>query len=203
MGGFGWGGRINKLHDQAIFPLFNPNEMANKDPAAVVLAKPERASYAARLKDVFGQNLFADPATALTQAMYAIDRFEPEDPSFHHTPSKFDCYHDSTMQLTAQELRGKELFTNPAGGNCASCHIGQPKVNGAHPRFKDFNFQALGEARNDELPANADPKYLDMSLGPMRTDQSNEKANCRPSSLRRCAIRRHVACSSITATFTR
>ncbi|NML99914.1 cytochrome-c peroxidase, partial [Paraburkholderia sp. RP-4-7] len=89
VGGFGWDGRFNRLHDQASFPLLNPNEMANKDPAAV-LAKLEHAPYAARFKEVFGQNIFTDPNKAFTQAMYAIERFELEDPSFHPYTSKFD-----------------------------------------------------------------------------------------------------------------
>ncbi|WP_267956800.1 cytochrome-c peroxidase [Paraburkholderia sp. HP33-1] len=193
VGGFGWDGRFNYLHDQASFPLFNPNEMANKDPAAL-LAKMQRAPYAARFKEVFGQNIFADSSKAFTQAMYAIERFELEDPSFHPYTSKFDYYLDGKVQLTAHELRGKKLFDDPAGGNCASCHIDQPGVNGAHPLFTDFNFQALGVPRNPELKVNADPKYFDMGLcGPLRLDQS-DKHNCglfKSVSLRNTATR-HV-----------
>ncbi|WP_259461443.1 cytochrome-c peroxidase, partial [Paraburkholderia fungorum] len=178
VGGFGWDGRFNRLHDQASFPLFNPDEMANKDPAAV-LAKLEQAPYAARFREVFGQNIFADRTKAFAQAMYAIERFELEDPSFHPYTSKFDYYLDGKVQLTAQELRGKKLFDDPAGGNCASCHIDQVGVDGSHPLFTDFNFQALGVPRNPELRANADPKYFDMGLcGPLRTDQSSDTSNC-------------------------
>jgi cytochrome c peroxidase len=194
MGGFGWDGRFNKLHDEATFPLFNPNEMANKDPAAV-LAKLQHTPYAARFKEVFGQNIFADPTKAFKQAMYAIERFELEDPSFRPYTSKFDYYLDGKVQLTAQELRGKKLFDDPAGGNCASCHIDQPGVNGAHPLFTDFNFQALGVPRNAVLRVNADLKYFDMGLcGPIRTDQSSDKTNCglfKSVSLRNTATR-HV-----------
>jgi cytochrome c peroxidase len=194
VGGFGWDGRFNQLHDQATFPLFNPNEMANKDPAAV-LAKLEHAPYAARFKEVFGQNIFADRAKAFTQAMYAIERFELEDPSFHPYTSKFDYYLDGKLQLTAQELRGKKLFDDPARGNCASCHIDQSGVDGSHPLFTDFNFQALGVPRNTELRANADPKYFDMGLcGPLRHDQASDKSNCglfKSVSLRNTATR-HV-----------
>ncbi|MFM0465843.1 cytochrome c peroxidase, partial [Paraburkholderia sediminicola] len=68
VGGFGWDGRFNRLHDQASFPLFNPDEMANKDPAAV-LAKLQQTPYAARFKEVFGQNIFADPTKAFAQAI--------------------------------------------------------------------------------------------------------------------------------------
>ncbi|MFT4069059.1 cytochrome-c peroxidase [Paraburkholderia sp.] len=193
VGGFGWDGRFNYLHDQATFPLFNPDEMANKDPAAL-LAKLRNTPYAARFKEVFGQNIFADPSKAFAQAMYAIERFELEDPSFHPYTSKFDYYLDGKAQLTAQELRGKKLFDDPAGGNCASCHIDQPGVNGAHPLFTDFNFQALGVPRNAELKVNADPKYFDMGLcGPLRHDQG-DKVNCglfKSVSLRNTATR-HV-----------
>jgi cytochrome c peroxidase len=43
--------------------------MANQDPAAV-LAKLGQARYAARFKEVFGQNSFVNHA----KAMYAIER---------------------------------------------------------------------------------------------------------------------------------
>ncbi|SIT45719.1 hypothetical protein BN2475_580066 [Paraburkholderia ribeironis] len=64
------------------------------------------------------------------------------------------------MQLTAQESKGKKLFDNPAGGNCASCHIDQVGANGAHPLFTDFNFQAFDVPRNPGLRPSDDPKYL-------------------------------------------
>ncbi|MEM5457996.1 hypothetical protein VSR69_24585 [Paraburkholderia phytofirmans] len=47
---------------------------------------------------------------------------------------------DNKLQLTAQELRGKKLVDNPAGGNSATCHIDQVGVDGSHPLFTDFNF---------------------------------------------------------------
>ncbi len=62
---------------------------------------------------MFGQNIFADPHMAFTQAMYAIERFELEDPSFRPYTSKFDYYLDGKVQLTAQELVGKKLFDDP------------------------------------------------------------------------------------------
>ena len=192
VGGFGWDGRFDHLHDQASFPLFNPNEMANQDPAAV-LAKLEHAPYAARFKEVFGQNIFTDRTKAFTQAMYAIERFELEDPSFHPYTSKFDDYLDGKVQLSARELRGKKLFDDPTAGNCASCHIDQLGADGSHPLFTDFNFQALGVPRNPALHVNADPKYFDMGLcGPVRTDQSADKRNCglfKTPSLRNTATR--------------
>ncbi|RQS72569.1 cytochrome-c peroxidase [Burkholderia sp. Bp8963] len=192
-GGFGWDGRFNHLQDQASFPLLNPNEMANKSPEDVV-AKLRRAPYAARFRAVFGVHVFDDPKQAFAQAMVAIERFELDDPGFHPYSSKFDAYLDGKATLTAQELRGKRLFDDPARGNCASCHIDQPGANGAHPLLTDFTFEALGVPRNRELRVNADPDYFDMGLcGPLRTDQSTDKTNCglfKTPSLRNVATRR-------------
>lgn len=177
-GGFGWDGRFNTLHDQALFPLFNANEMANRD-AADVVAKLARAPYAARFKQVFGETIFVSKDAALRQAMAAVERYELEEPGFHAYTSKFDAYLDGKAQLTASELRGKKLFDDPNSGNCASCHIDQPGVNGAHPLFTDFQFEALGVPRNPELRANRDPSYYDEGLcGPIRTDVAKNRLYC-------------------------
>jgi cytochrome c peroxidase len=177
-GGFGWDGRFNHLHDQATFPLFNPEEMANRDAAAVV-AKLAHAPYAARFKQVFGETVFDSPEVALRQAMSAVERYELEEPDFHPYTSKFDAYLDGKAELTAAEMHGKKLFDDPNSGNCASCHIDQPGVNGAHPLFTDFQFEALGVPRNPELHANRDPSYYDEGLcGPLRTDLAKDKTMC-------------------------
>ncbi|MFP6558602.1 cytochrome-c peroxidase [Paraburkholderia sp. B3] len=177
-GGFGWDGRFNHLHDQATFPLFNPDEMANRDAASVV-AKLARAPYAARFKQVFGETVFDSPEVALRQAMSAVERYELEEPDFHPYTSKFDYYLDGKATLTAAELHGMKLFDDPNSGNCASCHIDQPGVNGAHPLFTDFQFEALGVPRNPELHANRDPSYYDEGLcGPLRTDLAKDKTMC-------------------------
>ncbi|MGK8208343.1 cytochrome-c peroxidase [Burkholderia cenocepacia] len=193
VGGFGWDGRFNRLRDQAAFPLLNPDEMANPNPAAVV-AKLRAAPYAARFRAVFGAHALDDPKQAFANAALAIERFELEDPDLHPYTSKFDYYLDGKVELSAQEMRGKRLFDDPARGNCASCHIDQPGVNGAHPLLTDFTFEALGVPRNRELRANANPAYYDLGLcGPVRTDQSADRANCglfKTPSLRNTATRR-------------
>lgn len=177
-GGFTWDGRFNSLHDQALFPLFSANEMANRDPADVA-AKLARAPYAGRFKQVFGETIFASKDAALRQAMMAVERYELEEPSFHPYTSKFDAYLDGKAELTASEMRGKKLFDDPNSGNCASCHIDQVGANGAHPLFTDFQFEALGVPRNPALRANRDPNYYDEGLcGPVRTDKASNKTYC-------------------------
>nr|WP_186248535.1 MULTISPECIES: cytochrome c peroxidase [unclassified Burkholderia] len=193
IGGFGWDGRFDRPRDQASFPLLNPDEMANPSAEAVV-GKLRRAPYAERFRRVFGAHALDDPQQAFANAMRAIERFELDDPSFHPYTSKFDYYLDGKVELSARELRGKRLFDDPARGNCASCHIDQPGVNGAHPLLTDFTFEALGVPRNRELRANANPDYYDLGLcGPVRKDQAADRANCglfKTPSLRNTSLRR-------------
>ena len=52
-------------------------------------------------------------------------------------------------------------------------------MDGSHPLFTDYQFEALGVPRNPEILANASNNYFDMGLcGPLRTDQSTEKKYC-------------------------
>jgi len=177
-GGFGWDGRFNTLHDQAAFPLLAPNEMANPSAAAVV-AKLRRAAYADDFRAVFGAGIFEDAPRAFAQALRAIERFELDDPSFHPYSSRYDAYLDGKASLTAREKRGLALFNDPGRGNCASCHLDRKGVDGSHPLFTDYQFEALGAPRNPEIAATAATDYFDMGLcGPVRRDQSSETRYC-------------------------
>lgn len=193
-GGFGWDGAYNSPHAQAMLPLFSPVEMDNRN--AVDLArKLSRASYADEFRAVFGQHIFDHPTQAVLKATMALQSFEFEDKSFHPYTSKYDEWLDGKATLTAQELRGKKLFDDPDGGNCASCHLDQVGANGAHPIFTDFQFEALGVPRNMEIPWNRNPHYYDMGLcGPFRKDAaSKDTAYCglfRTPTLRNVASRR-------------
>ncbi|HWB32917.1 MAG TPA: cytochrome c peroxidase, partial [Acidobacteriaceae bacterium] len=193
-GGFGWDGRFNSLHDQATFPLLAPNEMANAGPADVV-AKLRKAAYADEFRKAFGPQIFDHPAEAFADMLAALERFELEDQSFHPYTSKYDDYLDGKVKLSAQEMRGLALFDDPRRGNCASCHLDRKGVDGSHPLFTDYQFEALGVPRNPEILANASPDYYDMGLcGPLRTDQRKERAYCglfKTPTLRNVAIR-HV-----------
>jgi cytochrome c peroxidase len=177
-GGLGWDGRFNTLREQAAFPLLAANEMANASPADVAI-KLERAAYAEDFRKLFGAQVFGDPARAYAQALLALERFELEDPSFHPYASKYDDYLDGKVQLSEQERRGLALFDDPKRGNCASCHVDRKGVNGSHPLFTDYEFEALGVPRNPEIRANAASGYYDMGLcGPLRTDQAAQPKNC-------------------------
>ena len=177
-GGFGWDGRFKALHEQATFPLLAPNEMANAGPDEIV-AKLLRASYADDFREAFGAQIFDDTSKAYAGMLTALERFQLEDPSFHPYNSKYDDYLDGKLKLSAQEQRGLALFDDPQRGNCASCHLDRKGVDGSHPLFTDYQFEALGVPRNPEILANASPGYFDMGLcGPLRTDQARESKYC-------------------------
>ncbi len=177
-GGFGWDGRFDTLHDQAAFPLLAPNEMANASVADVV-AKLKSAPYADAFRALFGAGIFDDPPRAFAEALRAVERFELDDASFHPYSSKYDAYLDGKATLTARETRGLALFDDPRRGNCASCHPDRKGMDGSHPLFTDYQFEALGVPRNPELSATAAPDYFDMGLcGPVRRDKSSERSYC-------------------------
>ncbi|MFM0343580.1 hypothetical protein [Paraburkholderia sp. RL17-347-BIC-D] len=120
-----------------------------------MLAKLERTPYAARFKEVFGENIFVERAKASMHATYAIERFEFEDPRFDPHRSKSDYYLDNKLQLTAQVLRGKKLVDNPAGGYSATCHIDQVGVDGSHPLFTDFKLPGARRATQSRFAGEA------------------------------------------------
>jgi len=177
-GGFGWDGRFNTLHEQAQFPLLSRYEMANTSPAALV-ARLMRAPYAPQFRRLFGRRIFEHPQRAFTQALFAIERFELDDPSFHPYSSRYDDYLDGKLQLNERELRGLALFEDPQRGNCASCHPDRKGADGSHPLFTDYQFEALGVPRNPQIQANLARTYFDQGLcGPLRADQAAQPQYC-------------------------
>lgn len=192
-GGYTWDGRYNSLDAQAMFPFFSPAEMDNRG-VEDLAKKLSLAAYAGDFRATFGKDIFDHPALAVAKATLALEQFELQDESFHPYTSKFDQWLDGKASLTPQELRGKQLFDDPNRGNCASCHLDEVGANGAHPIFTDFQFEALGVPRNNEIPWNANPRYYDMGLcGPFRKDgASRDLSNCglfRTPTLRNAAIR--------------
>ncbi|HEX3844599.1 MAG TPA: hypothetical protein VHV80_09570 [Steroidobacteraceae bacterium] len=59
------------------------------------------------------------------------------------------------VSLTAAEVRGFNVFTDPNRGNCFACHYSGPTVGGGEFLFTDFTHQARGVPRNSSIPADA------------------------------------------------
>jgi cytochrome c peroxidase len=177
-GGLFWDGRVDTLQQQAHGPLFDADEMDAGTPEGVV-AKLEAASYADDFRRLFGDQIFASPGQALAEALFAIARFQIEDPSFHPFSSKFDAWLAGRARLTPAEWRGYLAFNDPKRGNCAACHLDRPTQDGLPPLFTDYQYEALGVPRNGAIPANRDPAFFDLGLcGPLRGDLHDQTQYC-------------------------
>jgi cytochrome c peroxidase len=192
-GGLFWDGRADTLEQQINGPLFNPAEMDGGS-AQEVARKLAAGPYAADFERLFGADIFANAGLAVDEAMFAIGRYEIEDPSFHPFTSKYDAWLRGKARFTRAELAGYLLFNDPARGNCAACHLDQPTRDGRPPLFTDHQFEALGVPRNAAIAANRDPQYYDLGVcGPYRTDMRAQTQYCGmflTPTLRNVALRR-------------
>jgi len=190
-GGRTWDGRAQSAHDQARLPLLSPFEMANVSAEAVV-AKVQRAPYAARFRDTFGGKVFDDEALAFKAVLMGLEAFQQSPAEFYPYSSKYDAWLRHEAALNREEMRGLAAFNDPARGNCARCHPSAMR-RGAFPQFTDFGYAAVGAPRNSAIPANANAGYYDLGLcGPLRTDLADKPEYCglfRTPSLRNAATR--------------
>jgi cytochrome c peroxidase len=177
-GGLFWDGRADTLQIQALFPLLSPFEMDGGS-IETVAAKLQQAPYAAQFAQLFGAAVFAAPRLLVAEALFAVARYEIEDPSFHRYTSKFDFWLEGNAWLSPAELRGYLLFNDPQKANCGGCHLDQPGADGLPPLFTDHQFEALAVPRNPALAANRDPDYSDLGIcGPYRADMTRETQYC-------------------------
>jgi cytochrome c peroxidase len=177
-GGIFWDGRADTLQQQATGPLFNPAEMAASSPE-LVARKIEQADYASDFRALFGPNIFQNARMLMAEAMFAVARYQTEEPGFHPFTSKYDAWLQGKARLSASQVRGYLAFDDPARGNCAACHLDKPTREGLPPLFTDFQYEALGVPRNAAIPANRDPAYNDLGIcGPYRTDMRDQVQYC-------------------------
>lgn len=177
-GGLFWDGRADSLQRQAYLPMLNPVEMANtsiEDVANKLMHSRYRQSFAL----LFGPGILNDPQQLVSEAMFAIGRFQIEDPSFHPFTSKYDAWLQGQARLTPAEMRGLRVFNDPKKGNCGGCHLSQPGRDGLPPLFTDTQYEALGAPRNTALALNSDPHFFDLGIcGPYRKDLANQTQYC-------------------------
>jgi cytochrome c peroxidase len=177
-GGLFWDGRANTLQQQADGPLFNPLEMDGGSPRDVA-RKLRHAAYAPQFVSLFGPSVLQDPRLLVGEALFALARFQIEDPSFHPFTSKFDAWLQGRARFTPSQMRGYIAFNDPRKGNCAACHVDRPTPDGLPPLFSDTQYEALGVPRNPAIPANHDPAYFDLGLcGPFRKDLATQSRYC-------------------------
>jgi cytochrome c peroxidase len=177
-GGLFWDGRANTLEQQAMGPLFSSFEMDGGD-IDTVAAKLRTAPYAQDFAQIFGPSVLTDPRLLVSEALFAVARYQMEEQSFHPYTSKYDAWLEGKARLTAAEMRGYLAFNDPAKGDCAACHLDLPGPDGTPPLFTDHQFEALGVPRNPAILANRDPHYHDLGIcGPFRTDLAKQTLFC-------------------------
>lgn len=142
-------GRRPSLMAQAKDPFMNPKEMNNSDEADVV-SKVAQASYAAKFKEVFGQDVFNNTTTAYDKIATAIATFEGTD-EVSPFSSKFDAVMAGKANFTDSEQRGFELFKSDKA-KCSNCHsVNTPDATGSI--FSDFKYFNIGTPVNPDNPA--------------------------------------------------
>lgn len=177
-GGLFWDGRANTLQAQALFPLLDPHEMDGGS-VETVAGKLREASYAKQFVALFGPGIFGSPRMLVSEAMFAVARYQFEDQSFHPYTSKFDYWLEGKAPLTVAEMHGYQLFNDPKKANCGGCHLDRPTRDGLPPLFTDHEYEALGAPRNMALAANRDPAHYDLGIcGPTRADMASETQYC-------------------------
>jgi cytochrome c peroxidase len=177
-GGQFWDGRADTLQAQATTPLLDPREMDGGS-IDIVAAKLGHAPYAKHFTELFGENIFRSPQMLVSEAMFAVARYQIEEPSFHPYTSKFDYWLEGKARLSDSEMRGYRLFNDPDKANCAGCHSSQPSADGLPPLFTDHQYEALAAPRNAALTDNKEPQYFDLGVcGPIRTDIADQTQYC-------------------------
>jgi cytochrome c peroxidase len=191
-GGLFWDGRANTLQIQASGPLLDPREMDGGS-MEIIAEKLRRAPYAPKFAALFGPNVLRDTKLLVAEAMFAIGRYQVEDPTFHPYTSKYDYWLEGKARLSEAEMRGLHLFNDPAKANCAGCHTSQPSRDGFPPMFTDTQYEALAPPRNMALADTKDTNYFDLGVcGPVRKDLAEQTQFCgmfKTPSLRNTALR--------------
>ncbi|MBR0691850.1 cytochrome-c peroxidase [Bradyrhizobium lablabi] len=191
-GGMFWDGRADTLQIQAAGPLFDPREMDGGS-EEVIAEKLRKSAYAQKFVGLFGPSILRDSRLLAAEALFAIGRYQIEDPSFHPYTSKYDYWLEGKARLSEPEMRGLRLFNDPENANCAGCHTSEPSREGYPPNFTDRQYEALGVPRNVALADTKDPNYFDLGVcGPIRKDMAEQTQFCgmfKTPTLRNTAVR--------------
>ena len=125
-----WDGRKKSLEDQATGPLESEHEMAANFPGMLTFLN-DSDGYKAEFAKAYPN----EPIDKVTLAK-AIASFER---TVISNNSPFDRWVKGDKHaMSAQQVKGFRLFTDPKKGNCSACHLS--------PNFTDNGFHNLGLA---------------------------------------------------------
>ena len=152
-------GRRDTLEEQAKDPFTNPVEMANPAPQAVV-NKVRNGPYADKFMAAYGDNVFDNTVTAFDRIAEAIAAFE-RSAEMNPFTSRFDCYLQGQYTLSPSEKAGLDIFNDPNGAKCSSCHTSTPDPASGKVLFTNFQHINIGVPGNPDNPVNT----IDLGLG--------------------------------------
>jgi len=182
-------GRAKDLKAQAKGPFLNPVEMQMPSKSAVIDRVKEKPLYIKSLREIYGDNIFANVDESYDAIADAIATFEKTD-LFSPFDSKYDRMLKGQYLFTAQEQEGLAIFTDLNRGKCAKCHS---LVNGDAKAglFTNYKYHNLGVSKNlDLLAANGKGSaFVDHGLleNPNVDDESMD-GKFRISTLRNVAV---------------
>lgn len=178
-------GREKNLQGQAGQPFLNLVEMQSTKEEVV---RKVKAKYGLSLKTVFGSDVFSSTDKAYNAITQSIAEFERTE-DFSPFDSKFDRYLKGKSSLSADELKGLEIFKDENKANCAACHpIPKSSTKKTDSLFTDHTYDNLGVPINTVVRA-INRKGIDdgLFLNPAVNDETLKGA-FRVSSLRNIAV---------------
>jgi len=129
-----WDGRAKSLEEQVGIPIADPLEM-NQTLESCIAKLTADPTYTAMFQSAYGSG-----DITLARVENALASFER---TILSGDSPFDEYEYGGHKdaLTAAQIRGLAVFTDPAKGNCAACHTIGPR----NALFTDGLFHNTGE----------------------------------------------------------
>ena len=158
-GGLFWDGRAHTLQIQAEGPLLDPREMDGGS-LEIIAEKMRHAPYAGKFAALSGERIFKDTKLLTAEALFAVGRYQTEEPRFHAFTSKYDYWLEGKARLSEAEMHGLRLFNDPKEGQLRGLPSFRASPEGWPPLFTDTQYEALGVPRNPAIPDNKDPDVL-------------------------------------------
>lgn len=196
IGGFFHDGRAANLAAQAGAPPVNPSEMMMPDQPSVVTRIKENTSYIQSFKQLFGESIFENDATAYTKMAESIAAYVANPAEF----STFDSKYDRSLldekdpnyyQMDFLEQAGMNIFFSNNNINCISCH--QLKTTFAKEEvFTNYKYHNIGTPNNTllaQITANNQPDAGLMNNPRIsRTDAAEQAGKFKVPTLRNIAV---------------
>ena len=132
---FFWDGRAASLEEQSLMPIQNPDEMGLKIEEAV-----SRLNQSKEYKQLF-QKIFNQKPSAKNLGS-ALAAFEE---TLETVDSRFDDWSNNLKNLTAQQERGRQLFTGDKA-KCFDCHRREDFTTDEFKNIGLYNGKELNDA---------------------------------------------------------